>query len=205
MSFELPLVKALAEIAIERDLKIKSRQTVWKEHLYELEGFKKLLPASLLDEVAKKCSRTLKPGELNINLEVGLRQRDPYVGLTEMGITSGEIADGNLIVALSSKDGTVEFLMGLDFQNEKLLYDPYSGMRAIDKGTKQSVEQIIGLMKFQRDLIGNGQLQIRLAGQRDIWGFTDAFIPMNIDPGRTAENFNKAIAEAEQELTKRSE
>jgi hypothetical protein len=36
---DLPLVRALAEVAIEKEFGIKSSATVYREHLYELEGF----------------------------------------------------------------------------------------------------------------------------------------------------------------------
>jgi hypothetical protein len=39
---DLPLVQALAELAIEHEFGIKSSDTVYREHLYELQGFREI-------------------------------------------------------------------------------------------------------------------------------------------------------------------
>jgi hypothetical protein len=40
---DLPLIRAMAAHVIEKQLKVKSRHTIWHEHLYELAGFEELL------------------------------------------------------------------------------------------------------------------------------------------------------------------
>src|SRR6185312_2074685 len=45
---ELPIISALAKGAIERELGVKSTHTIWEEHLYELDGFKKLFGDDLV-------------------------------------------------------------------------------------------------------------------------------------------------------------
>jgi hypothetical protein len=37
---DLPLMKAVAEYAIEHELGVRSMRTIWREHLYELAGFR---------------------------------------------------------------------------------------------------------------------------------------------------------------------
>lgn len=45
---DLPLVKALAEHLIEHELGVKSMSTIWREHLYELSGFHRLLGVDIV-------------------------------------------------------------------------------------------------------------------------------------------------------------
>src|SRR5207302_10934059 len=39
---DLPVIKALAEFAIEHEFSVKSRKTFRSDHLYQLEGFREL-------------------------------------------------------------------------------------------------------------------------------------------------------------------
>lgn len=53
---ELPIIKALAELSIEQEFGIKSSTTVWREHLYELAGFKDVLGSSLVNHIVEGYS-----------------------------------------------------------------------------------------------------------------------------------------------------
>jgi hypothetical protein len=66
---DLSLIQALAEDLIERELGIKSAQTVWREHLYELGGFRLLLG----DEAADRI-KNLQP--------IDLRNKRPWPRLS---------------------------------------------------------------------------------------------------------------------------
>jgi hypothetical protein len=48
---ELPLIAALAELAIETELGVQTSHTVWDEHLYELAGFKAILGQELVQAI----------------------------------------------------------------------------------------------------------------------------------------------------------
>lgn len=53
LNADLPLIRALSQIVIEKEHGVKSRQTIFREHLYELRGFKPILGAKLVEEIAK--------------------------------------------------------------------------------------------------------------------------------------------------------
>jgi hypothetical protein len=53
LSKDLPLIRAMAAYVIEKELNVKSRHTVWREHLYELAGFKQIFGAELIAHVTK--------------------------------------------------------------------------------------------------------------------------------------------------------
>jgi hypothetical protein len=48
---DLPLIRDLAAYAIEFEFGVKSATTVYREHLYELEGFRKLVGESLCNRL----------------------------------------------------------------------------------------------------------------------------------------------------------
>jgi hypothetical protein len=48
---DLPVVKALAKHFLELELGVKSRSTIYSEHLYELEGFHELLGKDLVTHI----------------------------------------------------------------------------------------------------------------------------------------------------------
>ncbi len=51
-SKDLPLIRAMAADVIEKELNVKSQHTVWREHLYELAGFKQIFGAELIAQIA---------------------------------------------------------------------------------------------------------------------------------------------------------
>jgi hypothetical protein len=48
---ELPIIEALGVLAIEQRLGIQSGHTIWKEHLYELRGWKPVFGAAIIAAV----------------------------------------------------------------------------------------------------------------------------------------------------------
>jgi hypothetical protein len=50
---EPPIIMELAELAIETILGVETSQTVWENHLYELEGFRKLLGPVVVDHLSR--------------------------------------------------------------------------------------------------------------------------------------------------------
>lgn len=51
---ELPIIEALAVLAIEQRLGIQTSHRMWKEHLYELRGWKQILPPGIVAESLKE-------------------------------------------------------------------------------------------------------------------------------------------------------
>jgi len=56
---DLPVVKALAEYIIEQEFQVKSRSTIWREHLYELEGFRQLFASELIGRLKSGGTKSL--------------------------------------------------------------------------------------------------------------------------------------------------
>ncbi|MEI8026595.1 MAG: methylamine utilization protein MauJ [Pseudomonadota bacterium] len=177
MHDELPLIKALAEIFIEHELNVKSQSTVSREHLYELAGFKDAISESIFKEILSKTSRRVKPSEIDITFTIGLRSKPVYCGLSKMTILESNMKNSILSLALSTDDKSVQIWIGLDFANEKLIYDPCNGMKFFDRHTNESLVAIKSFIQFKRDLFLNGCFEVRNAENNEILGYTNAYIP----------------------------
>ncbi len=66
-------MKALAEYAVEHELGIKSMRTVWRQHLYELEGFRELLGDTVISALKSKEDLRLEMIPSMPHLSVRLR------------------------------------------------------------------------------------------------------------------------------------
>lgn len=202
MHRELPLVKALAEIVIERELGVKSKQAIYKEHLYELAGFKKKLSETIAQEILDGGMRSVNSQEIGFNISLGLRGKDPYEGLTDLEIDSAEMGNGVLFLWLASNDKCVRFAIGLDLKNERLKYNPYDGFHLSDNGSLSAVKSLLGFSKFRKDLFLNGKIQLQTADGQ-LLGYTDAFLPENIELRGTIKNFDEVISSLEAEIRRR--
>ena len=76
LHMDAPLIKNLAEIAIEKEFEIKTAATIWNEHLYELEGFRTLFGADLVTRLKQK--ENVDPGNIPAipNVSIGLRKKE---------------------------------------------------------------------------------------------------------------------------------
>lgn len=180
LSSELPIISALAELAIEEELGVETRQTVWEKHLYELEGFKKLLGNETVASIVKgdqiDCVRIL---ENMPALGVELRKLERYEPLTNLQPVSLSQRGSTLTLLTASVDKCCEFACRLDFANERLHFYIETDLRLRDAGTAESAEMLAELQRFVRDYLCNGQLRIVKADTAELLSRKDAFIPMN--------------------------
>jgi hypothetical protein len=194
MTQEMPLIRTLAEIVIEKVFGIRSQATIWEQHLYELAGFKTLIPKSILDEVMGGASRELSEGEIDFGLTLGLRHKSTYGGLANLAIVRAGMDGGRLELLLATPGSSVSLWAGLDFKAERLLIDPYRGHSLRDDGSKRAAVEIKSFFEFRRDLFLNGEVEFKDAKTQIVLGHSHAFIPTNIDLTRTIESFDRQIA-----------
>lgn len=175
---ELPIMRGLAELAIENILGVKTRSTVYREHLYELAGFKQRLgeasiAALLSDSVGEEHQIDIPA------IDVELRRREPYAALKAM--KPAQISVDGAIVRLSfrSPDDLVELRVGLDFQNERLLFSWESDIGGIDDGSIAAAEHGADVVRFILEYIGNGELHVYDCETRELLGRVEAFLPNN--------------------------
>jgi methylamine utilization protein MauJ len=180
LSSELPIMRALAQKAIEDELGVETSHTVYRKHLYELAGFKEILGSEIVDFLTRGEQITEK-GTLHIpDISIQIRCRDPYEPLNNL--TMKRVAqDGKLLyVRFESKEGDVMFQFALDFGNERLEFSLFQDIGVIDTGTAESAERVAEVKRFEHDYFGNGQLYIVNANTGALIGRKDAYLPLNM-------------------------
>jgi hypothetical protein len=109
--FELPIMTALAQLAIEEVFCIETSQTVWKKHLYELAGFKEILGLDIIDHLTRGDQIS---GDKMVNIpmiSVQLRRRKPYPPLSNLVAKGIEQKCTDLFMHLESEDRVVHILL----------------------------------------------------------------------------------------------
>lgn len=175
---ELPILRCLAELAIERILGIKTRSTIYSEHLYELAGFKQRIGADLVSAI---IADTLpEGGEIDIpSIDIEIRRREPYAPLKVMVPVGASIEAGTLDLDFRSPDGLVTIHIGLDFIEERLRFAWDTGISGTDDGTSAAAENGAEVVRFILEYIGNGELHFYDSESRDLLGRVEAFLPVN--------------------------
>ncbi len=196
LSEDLPVIKELAMIAIETELGIISKSTYHSTHLYELEGFEKILGSDIVDLL--KNGQAIDDGiKINIPL-LSLRLRDidkfqSYEGLIPFGVQQHE---KSLIIHLHSQDNVLELVIVLDFGKWRLIFDPLVHVNITDDGTPNPMLVRSDTALFAKGKYLNGQVEIYNTETNKLLARTDPFIPVNIDFGGTADNMDKISAES---------
>jgi len=178
---DVPLLKNLAELAIEREGGIKRSNTIWKEHLYELKGFRDLIPDEILTVLEE--SGPIPDGtmlEMPDNYTVLARRgADVYAFEQLVPEIVGQI-QGGIAMDFVSSDRTVRFRTVLDFSAEKLIFDPVQGIGFLqNRSDKDRVEIEIRILEFQRSILGNGHLEVWDPESDKMLGRSETCIPMN--------------------------
>jgi hypothetical protein len=177
---ERPIILALAERAIEEKLGVETSHTVWTKHLYELDGFKKLLGPDLVDHLVRGVPVTEERMVDIPDISVEVRRHPPYAPLSNLSIKGLQHEGKTLAMHYGSNDGSIDFRFRLDFANERLIFDVFSDIGQKDTGTAEGAEAIADCSRFFRDYFGNGQLSIVNADTGELISRKDAFIPLNM-------------------------
>jgi hypothetical protein len=177
---ELPIISSLAKRAIERELGVKSAGTVWQEHLYELDGFKKIFGERLVRAIINKEDL---PGDTMVDLpllNIELYGHEPYPPLMGMSPVALERL-GNIVTLYYEKSEKVRITLNLNFAEERLTLDPLVDVQwSRDDGSVEAAETEAEMKRFQYDLFGNGRLRIVNAETGEVIGRKDAYIPFNM-------------------------
>jgi hypothetical protein len=177
---ELPIMTALAQIAIEEVFGVETTHTVWKKHLYELAGFKAILGNDISEQLFRGEKITDRKN-INIPLiNIELRGRDPYPPLSNLVTNKIEQDHNSLYLRFESQDGIVAIRFELNFAEERLLFNILSDLIFSDTGSSEDAENIVELKRFSKEYFSNGQLQIINTETRAIISRKDAFIPVNM-------------------------
>lgn len=181
LSLDLCLMRNFAELAIEDELGIKRRNTISREHLYELEGFRSLIPKEIIDQY--------KRGEgANAKLEIDMpelftllaQKRHEQFPLHQMKIVQAICFEHGLIIDFESTQGIIRLRVILNYATEKLLFDPLRHLVInSSRGNQDAVGEELSALRFNRCIFSNGRLEIWDHIKDIRLGCSGAYIPVN--------------------------
>ena len=161
LSEDLPVIRELARIAIEREFGVKSERAFHDEHLYELEGFRALFGDALVARI--KAGEEVPPGDVPIPsvLSLRLRDRDRIELFESMNATVAWVREGGVRVRLESTCRRMEVFVGLHFGGESLVSDPLTDVQYHDDGTPDAAKMMLQWAQVHRWWFGgNGVIEL---------------------------------------------
>lgn len=208
LNTDLPLIRALSRIVIEKGYGIKSSLAIYHEHLYELRGFKPILGDKLVQRIAN--GDKIDPSEIpvlpNLNIRVAHNQKfaDSMRVSVFDGLQSKVIKVANGVICLEcNKIPLASVVVGLDFKNERILFDPNTCFSLKDDRSPTPVQYTIDFNEFLKVYYCNGILELWNAETGEILGYTAPFLPHNINITSKLANFDENITHLKAELEKR--
>lgn len=176
---ELPIIKGLAVLAVEKHLGIQTSHTIWDEHLYELRGWRNIFGDGLVTAILAG-DPPAEDQQINAPIiNVRLRRSSTFAPLEGMRPLQAGFGHGRVEVAYQSEDGLVDLVFWLNFAEERLEFDFQQGIVIRDDGSVAAAQNGKEVERFFRDYLGNGELQMWDADTETLVSRCDAFIPIN--------------------------
>jgi hypothetical protein len=200
---ELPIVRALAVKAIEEVFGVETRGTNFRKHLYELDGFKKILGPDIVAHMQDGTEPAGQP-ELEIpDISIRIRRKRTYAPLDGMRCKHVGYVGSCIYMNFESLQGDVAFRLKLNFATERIEFNLFTDIQVRDTGTAESADRVHEVKRFWYDYFANGQLQIVNADTSKLIGRKDAYIPLNMIHDRKSAAatlaYWKALAEERRE------
>ena len=178
---DLPLLKNLAELAIEQQTGLRRSLTIWRDHLYELQGFRAIIPEEILEKLQNS-----EPVPEGTTIDIPER----YTVIARRGVEFHAFEDmlpeivgqveGGMALDFVTLDGSVRIRTILNFLEERLHFDPIDGIAfKPDRDDQQHVSHEISLLEFQRCILSNGRLEIWNPESETMLGRSETCIPVN--------------------------
>ena len=200
---DLPILRLLAEHAIESHFGVQTAMTVYHNHLHELAGFKAVLGLGSAEGL--KAGRNVRLRDIlpvpNLSIELLGEEKFPYLQNLSAQVIGCQ--SGIIFLSCVSCDGRLVLSLALDFPNERLDLHAF-GIGVLDDGSVASASARVDVLRFQLAYLMNGSLHVYASPSHSLIARCDAYVPENIDMGRSVENYQERIAEAEVELRRRS-
>jgi hypothetical protein len=157
---ELPIVRALAVKAIEEVFGVETRGTNYRKHLYELDGFKKILGPDIVAHMQNGTAPAGQPILKIPDISIRIRDKETYPPLNGLRCRHLGYAGKTISMNFASAQGNIEFRFALDFGAERIVFDLFADVGVGDTGTAESAECVHEVKRFGHDYFGNGRLQI---------------------------------------------
>jgi|HubBroStandDraft_6_1064221.scaffolds.fasta_scaffold58291_4 hypothetical protein len=201
---DLPLVRALAEIAIEEHFAVKSATTIWREHHYELEGFREIFGRDRTEAIKNVGTLPEADWPSIPKLSVRLEDHDKYEPLEGMTAEIVEVRDGMAVLECRSANALTLVRLCLDFTNERMRFDAEANIASKDNKSALSARYYSRTLAFRLDYFLNGALEVWDAEAEKQLSRRDPFMPQNVDMNETVRSFRNAIEQVDAEAGRRA-
>lgn len=178
---DIPIIQNYAELAIEKIFGIKRLSTTYREHSYELDGFRKLLPLKLIESF-KQEKPILEPVEINIpdNILAVARHNQETYPIDFLRFYDGGVSKDGLLISLSSSYAVTSLDLFLDFKNERLIFDPIKDLHEVkNSNDKNFVRENLAILKFVKCILSNGHIELWDTDTNQLLCQSDSYIPLN--------------------------
>lgn len=180
---EKPLVEELAELAIEEFLGIKTASTVYREHLYELAGFKRIFGENLVDDIL--AGKTIPTGT-NIDvpaISFQLHGKGPFEVFENLKPVHISQEGSRVRMEFERDDERLRIKFYLNFADERLEFEIHDGVFGMsDDESSTFARHKAETLEFLAAYYGNGQLRISDHETGELIARKDEFIPCNVIP-----------------------
>lgn len=177
---DLPVIKELARYAIEHELGVQSESTVWKEHLYELVGFREMFGPGIVARL--KAGEGVSPDECTIpdRLSLRLQGQGQLASLCDLDARVVAVENGVAQVSLRESNSRLRALLLLCFQEERLVFNALDHVKVTDDGTVEADHCMIDYLTFLKGWMANGVTEVWSGGVR--LGRTEPVMLVNMRP-----------------------
>lgn len=180
LSQEIPLVEALAVLAIEKNLGVQTSYTITKEHLYELNGFKEILGKDFIDIILGEKEASSSTGIHIPAIDIGLMNKDPFPALQRLLCSKIQQEQGSAHLTFERPDRLLCVQFRLNFLEERLEFDIHNAIFGPPDDNSSAWSSIQSdLNNFLKWYYLNGCLIMTNADTKEIIARKDAFIPIN--------------------------
>ncbi|AUF96329.1 hypothetical protein CXQ80_11065 [Pseudomonas sp. 02C 26] len=176
-----PLMRHLAELAMDERLGIPPPSAYERDHQYELEGFRALFDDEQLEGLRRGAFTEGRDYELPYELYVMARKGQTAVHLGLMHMTASCMDDGKVGIQLESANGRAFFVFWMDFINERLIIDPIQGCGLLNatRESRSDIQSEISLEEFKFLIYCNGSVEIWSSDQERRMGKSEAYVLPN--------------------------
>lgn len=158
---DLPVIRELARVAIEREFGIKSKRDFHREHLYELDGFRTHFGETLVARIKSLGQIPSSEIPLPTPLSLRVRDREAIEAFESMDAAVVEVHDGCVRVRLDSTRHQLVVFVTLDFASESLISDPIGDVQFRDDGTPNAARMMLQWAQLYRWWFGgNGTIEL---------------------------------------------
>lgn len=180
---EKPLIEELAELAIEEFFGVQTASTVFKEHLYELAGFKRIFGQPVVDNIVAG-----KPTPEGTDVDIPaisfqLHGKGPFEVFENLKPVHISQVDKKVRMEFEREDGRIRVKFHLNFAEERLEFEIHDGVFGIpDDDSAIFARHKAETLEFLAAYYGNGQLRILDHDTGELIARKDEFIPVNVIP-----------------------